>query len=56
MVVLLTIAANLMGSHITPFLITDFNMVSTVIIVLTFVIAVVKGSFCCIFIGVRLYA
>ena len=35
-----TIATNLMGSHIAPFLITDFNMVSTVIIVLTFVIAV----------------
>ena len=34
-----------MSIHIAPFLITDFNMVSTVIIVLTFV-AVVYGHEC----------
>ena len=40
-----TIVTNLMSSHIAPFLITDFNMVSTVIIVLTFV-GVVYGHTC----------
>ena len=35
-----TIVTNLMSSHIAPFLITVFNMVSTVIITLTFVVAV----------------
>ena len=29
-----------MGIHIAPFLITDFNMVSTVILIMTLVIAV----------------
>ena len=45
-----TIVTNLMSSHIAPFLITDFNMVSTLIIILTFVVAVyamnVKTSTC----------
>ena len=30
-----TLATNLMSSHITPFLITDFNMLSTLVIILT---------------------
>ena len=36
----LTLATNAMISHTTPFCIVDFNMVSTVIIILTFVVAV----------------
>ena len=35
-----TIVTNLMSSYIAPFLITDLNMVSAVIIILTFVVAV----------------
>ena len=36
----MTIATSLMGIHIAPFLITDFNMVSTVILIMTLAIAV----------------
>ena len=35
-----TLVTNLMSCHIAPFLIADFNMLSTVFIVLTFVVAV----------------
>ena len=41
----MTIVTNLMSSHITSFFITDFNMVSTVIIIMTFVV-VVYGHEC----------
>jgi hypothetical protein len=36
----ITLLTNLMSSHIAPFLIADFNMLSTVVIVLTLVVAV----------------
>ena len=35
-----TLLTNLMSSNIAPFLIADFNMLSTVVIVLTLVVAV----------------
>ena len=45
-----TSVTNLMCIHRAPFLITDFNMISTVIIIITFVVAVyvinVKTSSC----------
>ena len=36
----ITLFTNLISSHIAPFLIADFNMLSTVVIVLTLVVAV----------------